>query len=389
MITSSREKRSGFQAKEVGEKGGSQISKVAPLSLSRRSLELQNNPRVVRIPRTYGGKDRHSKVCTVRGLRDRRIRLSAPTAVQLYHLQDNLGLSQPSQVIDWLIEAAKHDIEKLPPLHFPQGFSEVINQQLLFPPGLTTPSMSPFFGTSLPFPRHGLMSTSFALLAGGAKMDTNENCVRSADYGTWLKSKYYWDGISVLRERSDEFERGCFSDKSKQIDLNVRENQETINCSGNRPVSDQNLLLTSLLNNPIEYRPYIPDNHLEPSPHNSSLSPFGSYESMSQGANVLNTNDACLFPSSSIGLNSQTQSVPGPSKMTIPSLIPSCSLCWTSASPIDNEPRNVKHFHSFSSCSLLPSSAPASLQLYHAALETKYNLLSQDESRTNDQDGKC
>lgn len=380
MITSSREKKSGFQAKEVGEKGGSQISKVAPSSLSRWSLELQNNPRVVRIPRTFGGKDRHSKVLTVRGLRDRRIRLSAPTAVLLYHLQDNLGLSQPSKVIDWLIEAAKHDIEKLPPLQIPQGFSEVINPQLLFPPELMTPSMLPFFDTSLPFTRHGLISPTLALLAGGAKMETNENCVRSADYRTWLKSKYYWDGISVLRERSNEFEQGCFSDKSKQIDLNVRENQENISCSGYWPVSDQNLLPTSLLNSPIEYWPYIPDNHLEPSSHNSSLSPFGSYESMSQRANVLNTNDACLFPFSSIGLNSQSQSIPGPSKMTIPSSIPSCSLCWTSASPIDNEHRNVKHFHSFSSCSLLPSSAPTSLKLYHAALETKYNLLSQDES---------
>ncbi|KAM6593832.1 hypothetical protein CsatA_001535 [Cannabis sativa] len=79
------------------------------------------NPRIVRVSRTFGGKDRHSKVCTVRGLRDRRIRLSVPTAVQLYDLQDRLGLSQPSKVIDWLIEATKNDIDKLPPLQIPQG----------------------------------------------------------------------------------------------------------------------------------------------------------------------------------------------------------------------------------------------------------------------------
>ncbi|CAH2073582.1 unnamed protein product [Thlaspi arvense] len=89
----------------------------------RTSLSwLRQNPRIVRVSRTFGGKDRHSKVCTVRGLRDRRIRLSAVTAIQLYDLQDRLGLSQPSKAIDWLLEAAKNDVELLPPLQFPPGF---------------------------------------------------------------------------------------------------------------------------------------------------------------------------------------------------------------------------------------------------------------------------
>ncbi|KAK6787631.1 hypothetical protein RDI58_016156 [Solanum bulbocastanum] len=77
------------------------------------------NPRIVRVSRTFGGKDRHSKVCTVKGLRDRRIRLSVPTAIQLYDLQDRLGLSQPSKVVDWLIDATKDEIDKLPPLQMP------------------------------------------------------------------------------------------------------------------------------------------------------------------------------------------------------------------------------------------------------------------------------
>ncbi|WMV35295.1 hypothetical protein MTR67_028680 [Solanum verrucosum] len=77
------------------------------------------NPRIVRVSRTFGGKDRHSKVCTVKGLRDRRIRLSVPTAIQLYDLQDRLGLSQPSKVVDWLIDATKDEIDKLPPLQIP------------------------------------------------------------------------------------------------------------------------------------------------------------------------------------------------------------------------------------------------------------------------------
>ncbi|KAL3716598.1 hypothetical protein ACJRO7_008215 [Eucalyptus globulus] len=323
-------------------KGCSQISKVAPSSSSRWSLELRNNPRVVRIPRTFGGKDRHSKVRTVRGLRDRRIRLSAPAAVQLYYLQDILGLTQPSKVIDWLIEAARHDIEKLPPLQIPQGFSEVINQQLLFPPESIN-----FFDASLPFTKHGLISPSLTLLAGSAKMEVNEDCVWSADDRTRLKSKYYWDGISKLSERSNEFERGCFSDKSKQIDLNVRENQEDISSSGTGLVSDQNLLPTGLLNNTIGYRHYIP------------------------------------------GLNSENQFILSPSNMTGPSSIPSCSPCWTGAGPIENEHGKVNHFPLFNSGSQLPSFTPASLKLYYDALETKYSLPSRDESQANDNNGNC
>lgn len=84
-----------------------------------------NNPRIVRVSRTFGGKDRHSKVCTVRGLRDRRIRLSVMTAIQVYDLQERLGLSQPSKVIDWLLEAAKNDVDLLPPLQFPPEFHQL------------------------------------------------------------------------------------------------------------------------------------------------------------------------------------------------------------------------------------------------------------------------
>ncbi|KAK8533863.1 hypothetical protein V6N13_028449 [Hibiscus sabdariffa] len=77
------------------------------------------DPRIVRVSRAFGGKDRHSKVYTIRGLRDRRVRLSVPTAIQLYDLQDRLGLNQPSKVVDWLLNAAKHDIDELPPLPMP------------------------------------------------------------------------------------------------------------------------------------------------------------------------------------------------------------------------------------------------------------------------------
>ncbi|XP_073127277.1 uncharacterized protein [Henckelia pumila] len=98
---------------------------------SSSSWSRFKDPRIVRVSRAFGGKDRHSKVCTVRGLRDRRVRLSVPTAIQLYDLQDRLGLNQPSKVVDWLLNVAKHEIDELPPLRFPvdgSGFGQNLHQ---------------------------------------------------------------------------------------------------------------------------------------------------------------------------------------------------------------------------------------------------------------------
>ncbi|XP_051141381.1 transcription factor TCP5-like [Andrographis paniculata] len=103
------------------ESSSSDHSKLAFRPSTTTAWSRLKDPRIVRVSKAFGGKDRHSKVCTVRGLRDRRVRLSVPTAIQLYDLQDRLGLSQPSKVVDWLLDAAKHEIDELPPLQIPPG----------------------------------------------------------------------------------------------------------------------------------------------------------------------------------------------------------------------------------------------------------------------------
>ncbi|KAF6167446.1 hypothetical protein GIB67_031647 [Kingdonia uniflora] len=72
--------------------------------------------RIFRVSRASGGKDRHSKVLTAKGPRDRRVRLSVSTAIQFYDIQDRLGFDQPSKAIEWLIKAAAESITELPPL---------------------------------------------------------------------------------------------------------------------------------------------------------------------------------------------------------------------------------------------------------------------------------
>ena len=72
------------------------------------------------IVRSTGRKDRHSKVYTAKGPRDRRVRLSAHTAIEFYDVQDRLGYDRPSKAVDWLIKKAKPSIDKLaelPPWH--------------------------------------------------------------------------------------------------------------------------------------------------------------------------------------------------------------------------------------------------------------------------------
>ncbi|XP_073154627.1 transcription factor TCP2-like [Henckelia pumila] len=73
--------------------------------------------RIVRVSRASGGKDRHSKVLTSKGLRDRRVRLSVNTAIQFYDLQDRLGYDQPSKAVEWLLKAAASSISELPPMN--------------------------------------------------------------------------------------------------------------------------------------------------------------------------------------------------------------------------------------------------------------------------------
>nr|WRO64807.1 TCP3 [Oncidium hybrid cultivar] len=73
-------------------------------------VEVQGGGHIVR---ATGRKDRHSKVCTAKGLRDRRVRLSAHTAIQFYDVQDRLGYDRPSKAVDWLIQNAKPAIDRL------------------------------------------------------------------------------------------------------------------------------------------------------------------------------------------------------------------------------------------------------------------------------------
>ncbi|KAM7516621.1 hypothetical protein LguiA_006204 [Lonicera macranthoides] len=58
-------------------------------------------------------KDRHSKIYTAQGPRDRRVRLSMEIARKFFDLQDLLGFDKASKTLDWLLTHSKAAIKEL------------------------------------------------------------------------------------------------------------------------------------------------------------------------------------------------------------------------------------------------------------------------------------
>ncbi|KAK1423356.1 hypothetical protein QVD17_18655 [Tagetes erecta] len=232
-MNNSNSRESDHETKQDATKDGSKI--VPKPNFTTSSWSRLKDPRIVRVSRAFGGKDRHSKVCTVRGLRDRRVRLSVPTAIQLYDLQERLGVNQPSKVVDWLLDAAKNEIDELPPLQIPPGT----------------------FGQNL----QALFNDSSQDRTEGAKASSSG--INWEDYWNPDKSRV------IARETNENYE-----EHDREDARNKQDHHGTFAQSDNileRNPNSSNL--PSLLN--------IPNNSfLRWDPSNLSLSQFGSYGSV-------------------------------------------------------------------------------------------------------------
>ncbi|KAJ8442528.1 hypothetical protein Cgig2_022411 [Carnegiea gigantea] len=58
-------------------------------------------------------KDRHTKISTAQGLRDRRVRLSINIARDFFSLQDMLGFDKASKTLGWLLSKSKGAIDEV------------------------------------------------------------------------------------------------------------------------------------------------------------------------------------------------------------------------------------------------------------------------------------
>ncbi|KAK9684407.1 hypothetical protein RND81_10G208000 [Saponaria officinalis] len=79
------------------------------------SSSNNNRPSVVRGTKRKRTckKDRHSKIRTAHGLRDRRMRLSLEVARSFFKLQDMLGFDKGSRTVEWLLNQSKEAIDEL------------------------------------------------------------------------------------------------------------------------------------------------------------------------------------------------------------------------------------------------------------------------------------
>ncbi|KAK8521361.1 hypothetical protein V6N13_077469 [Hibiscus sabdariffa] len=62
-------------------------------------------------------RDRHSKINTANGPRDRRMRLSLDVAREFFGLQDMLGYDKASRTVEWLLIQARQEIKRLETAH--------------------------------------------------------------------------------------------------------------------------------------------------------------------------------------------------------------------------------------------------------------------------------
>lgn len=375
MITNSRTQK-GLQAKLEGENYNQTIeSNLFKASTSAPSTSRQwgagglRNPRIVRVSRSFGGKDRHSKVCTVRGLRDRRIRLSVPTAIQLYDLQDRLGVSQPSKVIDWLLDATKDDIDELPPLQIPQGFGSGHHQ-----------FHHQIFNLPPPRPPHDLPDDQPRSLASLFNENPSTNFIIKDNIVCAAQNQT----LGVLKEKGKElFERGTHMNEAENQDGNVGiENfggqlfgQKFFPLSSNSISSSTSTHNSSLpgimLNNSMAYNYY----HRSDQPSNLSLSQFGSHGFASQidshpsNVSSYSTSSAVPLPLASGGPSQlffcppPTQPQPPPQPLFCPYPTPYLTS-FGSQVESDHNPKQINHFQLLRSTSsastshhLLPSNS--------------------------------
>lgn len=342
MIRSSIER--DFAAKKEGDSNEGKNPQEASGS---RTWSALKDPRIVRVSRSFGGKDRHSKVRTIRGLRDRRIRLSVPTAIQLYDLQERLGLNQPSKAVDWLLNAAQHAIDELPLLQMPAENYVQYSQPMVASHGVATaqaPSTSLLFANS----EHLRSSTgsphALSLLSGKGDAKSR-NDVFGTDQTESPKSMY-WNSNEHFRAKLKDVGRETMIEKSDWMKRNEQENQQAVEVLSAQRWTHSSLpranhsFLAGSINSVTPYTSYY---HLE-LPSNASASHSVADGNSSQAEELHNYNTIPL--PSSLALPSGSHQLLFYPPGTNPSIIPSYA-----APPNDFDPKQIVNFQMLSSSS--------------------------------------
>ncbi|PIA39600.1 hypothetical protein AQUCO_02600208v1 [Aquilegia coerulea] len=100
--------RGGSGSGSGGGNGGGGESESIIVGNKKNSNLCEKNPR-----RRSIKKDRHTKIVTAQGPRDRRMRLSLDIARRFFMVQDMLGFDKASKTVEWLLTKSKEAIKEL------------------------------------------------------------------------------------------------------------------------------------------------------------------------------------------------------------------------------------------------------------------------------------
>ncbi|RWR79595.1 CYC-like protein 2 [Cinnamomum micranthum f. kanehirae] len=92
---------------------GANNTEMAVLGTTQKMLFSKKSPPVAVGRKRSSNRERHSKIFTAQGLRDRRMRLSVDVARKFFGLQDMLGFDKASKTIGWLMTKSKTAINEL------------------------------------------------------------------------------------------------------------------------------------------------------------------------------------------------------------------------------------------------------------------------------------
>ncbi|XP_068655334.1 LOW QUALITY PROTEIN: transcription factor TCP5 [Aristolochia californica] len=351
--------------------GGINDGKIPKGPSSSRPWSMLKDPRIVRVSRSFGGKDRHSKVRTITGLRDRRVRLSVQTAIQLYDLQDRLGLNQPSKVVDWLLAAAQQDIDRLPPLPMPvDNFMQYAQPMVVSHEFQSSQAASnPFFTANNGYAKNSGAHPS--TLSSGKETSKVEAAYVIEENQTRPGKSTFCTSDAPQRTKRKETERETMShDKTSWIRRSEEEEgQLEVHGGQSCPSSISSQSQSSFPG----FLPYASYYHRD-----SSASP-------------------CVSHVGGIGYSSQTEephtalssaSLPsGPQLLLCPSgMVPSIFPPYVNAST-DYDPKYINHFQMLSSSSqnMLPSSIATSLYSIAPAMRPfQVNIAAKDQRSGTD-----
>ncbi|XXG40924.1 hypothetical protein AAC387_Pa01g1516 [Persea americana] len=92
---------------------GANNTEMADLGTTQKMLVSKKSSPVAVGRKRSSNRERHSKIFTAQGLRDRRMRLSVDVARKFFGLQDMLGFDKASKTIGWLLMKSKPAINEL------------------------------------------------------------------------------------------------------------------------------------------------------------------------------------------------------------------------------------------------------------------------------------